>query len=99
MNSENIRYIDGDNLLTDNFIKIHYLNYELPEKVFGMEAINVIMRIAPGFIEGKRMKHKKYSWIFHNIIAHPVMQLCSFIGLNGLGIKVHDLTIPNVIKK
>lgn len=81
MNSENIRYINAENLLTDNFITINYLNYELPEKVYGMEAINVIMRISPGFLEGKRMRHKKHSWIFHNMIAHPFMQICFFYDL------------------
>lgn len=98
MNCENIKYIDAEKLLTDDLIKINYLNYELPEKVYGMEAINVIMRISPGFLEGKRMRHKKYSWIFHNMIAHPFMQICFLFGLNSLGIKMHDLTIPNVIK-
>jgi hypothetical protein len=87
MNCENIKYIDAEKLLTNDFITIYYLNYELPEKVYGMESINVIMRISPGFLEGKRMRHKKYSWIFHNMIAHPIMQIFFYLDLILWGLK------------
>ena len=30
----------------------------------------------------------------HNLVAHPLMESMSWIGLSSLGVKIHDKTIP-----
>jgi hypothetical protein len=34
------------------------------------------------------------NWGVHNIIAHPLMQICIWLGLHQLGAKIHDGTLP-----
>lgn len=34
------------------------------------------------------------NWTVHNIIAHPLMQICGWFGLFDLGVAIHDATIP-----
>ena len=36
----------------------------------------------------------KYSYTFHNIIAHPLMEILHLLGLTKLGDKIHDSTLP-----
>ena len=62
--------------------------------VKGIEAIRIIMLLAPHAIEGKRLKFKKHSWSVHNLIGHPLMQLFSFLRMYKLAFKIHDMTIP-----
>ena len=40
------------------------------------------------------LKHKKLRWSIHNIIAHPLMEVCNILGYNDLGSKIHNITIP-----
>ena len=37
---------------------------------------------------------KKFQWSIHNIFAHPLCEICILLGLNSLGDKIHDSTIP-----
>jgi hypothetical protein len=61
----------------------------------GVEAIDFVMRYCPELLEGNpQFKFIKYSWVFHNLVAHPLMQILSFLKLRKLGLKIHDLTIP-----
>ena len=34
------------------------------------------------------------SYGFHNLIGHPLMQICFWLKLSRLGNKIHDITIP-----
>ena len=36
----------------------------------------------------------KYSYTFHNIIAHPLMEILHLIGFTKLGDRIHDATLP-----
>lgn len=65
----------------------------------GFFAIELVWFLKPGAFEGKRLKWKRFAWAFHNIIAHPVMQLLAFFGMYELAMKVHDGTIPKPIGK
>lgn len=38
-------------------------------------------------------------WFVHSAIAHPLMALCQAVGLNDLGTKIHDSTVPDDGKK
>ena len=66
------------------------------EFVNGIEALNVIMALAPNVLEGKRGKYRKNAWAVHNLIGHPLMQILSWLSLKEAAVKVHDLTIPNL---
>ncbi len=67
--------------------------------VTGIDALEVILAIKPGAIEGvPSIKWIKYSWMFHNLIGHPFMQLCAMMGLTRFGLWVHDTTVPTVRK-
>lgn len=42
------------------------------------------------------LKYKKFfkNYAVHNIIAHPLMEILSWIGKNDLANKIHDQTLP-----
>ena len=42
------------------------------------------------------LKYEKYikNYAFHNIIAHPLMQILQFVGKHKLANKIHDSTLP-----
>ena len=46
---------------------------------------------------GYEVKFTK-SWGFHNIVAHPIMQICNWLGSEELAIKIHDSTLPQLSK-
>ncbi len=66
------------------------------------DALEAILVIKPGCIEGvPEIKWIKYSWMFHNLVGHPFMQLCALFGFTRFGLWVHDATVPSIkrIKK
>ena len=61
----------------------------------GQAAIDLAVRFGPQVLEGNsEFKFAKRAWMFHNFIAHPIMQLLALFGLSKLGLKIHDATIP-----
>lgn len=60
----------------------------------GIPAVDFVFHACPRILEGKRFSWPKRAWAFHNLVAHPVMQLLAFVGLGALGVRVHDLSIP-----
>lgn len=63
------------------------------------QALDVVMAVKPSAVEGKRFRFAKQAWAFHNLVAHPGLQLLSWFGLHKLGFKLHDLTIPRPLGK
>lgn len=37
---------------------------------------------------------ERWQWTLHNVIAHPLSELLYQVGLEAMGHKVHDATIP-----
>lgn len=93
INTNTIESIDCSKLLADGFIRIQFNNGNT-DHCYGPEAVDVIMRVCPAYLEGKRMKYAKNAWTIHNLIGHPAMQLLSWLRLTSLAIKVHDATVP-----
>jgi hypothetical protein len=60
----------------------------------GFDAIEAVMILKPSALEGRRLKWKKGAWAFHNVVAHPVLQVLAWLGLKRLAIKLHDATVP-----
>ncbi len=40
------------------------------------------------------MKKLYKSWGVHNLVGHPAMQICKWLGLIKLAVKIHDATLP-----
>lgn len=36
------------------------------------------------------------NWPMHNIVGHPLMEICNWLGLKRLAKSVHDGTLPPV---
>lgn len=94
VNAYTINSITVDQLVMYGFIHIHYYDGEI-ESVSGPEAVDVVMRLCPSAVEGRRFKFLKFHWAIHNLIGHPLMQVLSWLGLRSWGLKVHDATVPN----
>ena len=94
INSDSIEWIDLSNLIDKGYVKI-YCKGLSGEIVDGPEAFNVVMDLCPNSLEGKQAKYHKNAWALHNLLGHPLMQIFSMLHLTSLGIKIHDMTVPN----
>lgn len=62
-----------------------------------LNAIECVMQIRPGALEGKRLKWAKRVWYVHNLVGHPLMQVLAMFGLYAQAMWVHDVTVPKPI--
>ena len=60
----------------------------------GAPAFDLLLRLAPHALEGPRLRFARRAWWVHNLVAHPLLQLCAWLGAVDLGLRVHDATIP-----
>lgn len=60
----------------------------------GQQALDLVMAVKPSAVEGKRLRFARQAWAFHNLIAHPGLQLLVWLGFTKLGMKLHDSTVP-----
>ena len=37
---------------------------------------------------------KKYHYTIHNVVGHPLMEVCHILNKNKWADKIHDLTLP-----
>lgn len=93
INPETIDHVDCNDFMKHGHIRVHYTN-EDTECVYGVEATDLIMRLCPSYLEGKRLKYVKHMWAIHNLIGHPLMQFLAWVKLTSWAMKVHDATIP-----
>lgn len=98
VSSNRIAEIFCNKYLSEDYVIVTYRDNLDIEFVKGVEALNLIMALAPNVLEGKRGKYRKHAWAIHNLIGHPLMQIFSWLGLAEAAIKVHDLTIPELEK-
>lgn len=94
LNSDDIRWIECSNLMKTGTIRL-YLQNGSSELVDGHEAMDIVIRLCPDFLEGKQARYARHAWSIHNLIGHPLMQICAWLHLTSLGIKIHDATIPD----
>lgn len=78
-------------------VEVIFLNHNTVNvlKASGQQATDIVMRLCPSAIEGANLRHAKRSWSFHNLVAHPVMQIMSWLGRTDLGLKIHDQSVPS----
>lgn len=60
----------------------------------GFDALEAVMLLNPSALEGRRLRWIKNAWAFHNIVAHPLMQLLVWLGFKKQAIWLHDVTVP-----
>ena len=60
----------------------------------GPPALDLVFRLAPHLLEGRRLRWAPRAWAFHNLVAHPLMQVLSWLGRRDLGLRLHDATVP-----
>lgn len=61
------------------------------------DAFEVIMLLHPAAIEGRRLRWAKNAWAFHNLVAHPLMQVMVWLGFRRAAIRLHDMTVPKPV--
>ncbi len=61
------------------------------------DAFEITMLLHPAALEGRRLKWVKNAWAFHNLIAHPLMQIMVWLGFRKLAIRLHDVTVPRPV--
>jgi hypothetical protein len=60
----------------------------------GFDAIEAVWLFKPSSVEGRRLRWKKGAWAFHNVVAHPLMQVLAWCRMPKLAIWLHDTTVP-----
>lgn len=86
--------VDASRLQTDGEVEVWLEGASQPTPVAGGLAVDLVMRIDPSFFEGRRFHYVRSSWAFHNLVAHPLLQLCAWAGRTRAGLALHDATIP-----
>lgn len=86
--------IDGSRLQKDGELDVWLEGGREPVRVAGGQAVDLVMRLDPSFFEGRRFRTVRSSWAFHNLVAHPILQLCAWAGYTRAGLVLHDATIP-----
>lgn len=60
----------------------------------GFDAIEAVWVMKPSALEGRRLKWKKGAWAFHNVVAHPLVQVLAWFGMTRRAVWLHDITTP-----
>jgi hypothetical protein len=61
------------------------------------DAFEILMLLHPAAMEGRRLRWAKHAWAFHNLVAHPLMQIMVWIGFKKQAIWLHDVTVPKPV--
>lgn len=93
---ECISYVDISHI-EQGSARIYIPNVDREIYVTGIALLELVWLLKPSATEGKRLTWQKNAWIFHNLVAHPVMQLLAFVRLYKWAIWVHDVTVPKPI--
>lgn len=68
-----------------------------PHALGGASAIDLVMRLCPSAVEGRRLRWVRHQWATHNLVGHPGMQVLAWLGHVGLGLRLHDALIPRPV--
>ena len=61
------------------------------------DAFEAVLLLKPGALEGRRFRWVRHVWAFHNLVAHPVMQILVWLGFRRAGLWIHDVTVPRPV--
>ena len=94
VNVRHIREVDCHRLERDVEVYVKYFYERENDVVRGQPAIDLLMQLNPSILEGKRLKFIRHAWALHNLVAHPLLQVFSWLKLTKLGMMIHDTTVP-----
>ncbi len=71
----------------------------------GLDAIQAVMLLKPSALEGLRLAWPRLAWVFHNVVAHPLVGILDMLAyplrwvgwhrpVVRLAIWLHDVTTP-----
>lgn len=63
-------------------------------EVRDIDAIDLAYLVKPSVLEGRRLAYARHAWAFHNLVAHPLMQVLAFFKAYKWAMRVHDGTVP-----
>lgn len=63
----------------------------------GFDAFEAVLLLHPAALEGRRLRWPRHAWAFHNLVAHPLMQLLVWLGFRRVGLWLHDVTVPRPV--
>lgn len=61
------------------------------------DTFEILMLLHPAGLEGRRLRWAKNAWAFHNLVAHPLMQVMVWLGFKKQAIRLHDVTVPKPV--
>lgn len=88
---DRIRFVDTSEL---DRLRVRVATDDGEWTLAGPAAIDAVWQLKPSALEGRRFRWIRHAWAFHNLVAHPAMQLLAFAGHAKLGVRLHDATIP-----
>jgi hypothetical protein len=60
----------------------------------GFDAVEAVMAVRPSAMEGRRLRWRPHAWAFHNLVAHPAVQVLAWCGWKRAAVRFHDWTTP-----
>lgn len=72
----------------------HYNGDMRTAKAEDFDAFEIIMMLSPSAVEGRPLRFARHAWAFHNLVAHPLMQILAWTGFKKTAIRLHDATVP-----
>jgi len=90
-----VESVDISRLEEEGVAVISYAGKKADARDF--DAFEAVMLIHPAALEGRRLRWAKHAWAFHNLVAHPLMQVMVWVGFKKLAIRLHDATVPKPV--
>jgi hypothetical protein len=90
---ENILDVDCTHL-EQHRVLVTLWSLNSPVALEGQEALDLVMELKPSALEGRRLRWVRHAWSFHNLVAHPLLQVLAWCGKHKLGFMIHDRTVP-----
>lgn len=89
---DDVRHVDVSEIETGS-VSIVMKNGDVHE-ARGFDAIEAVMAVKPSAVEGLRLRWRPHAWAFHNLVAHPVVQVLAWCGCKRAAVRFHDWTTP-----
>lgn len=94
-----------DNIATADFSSIEQLQVRVVLKtgqeilVEEIDAMELAMRIKPSVLESRRLRWPRWTWVLHNMVGHPLLQVLALFKRYKWAFWVHDATVPRPLGK
>lgn len=91
-----VERVDMSRLESDGIVEITHDGGQVMQAT-DFDAFEAVMLLHPAALEGRRLRWAKNAWAFHNLVAHPVMQILAWLGFKKQAIWLHDVTSPKPV--